>query len=149
MAAPVAPFVTEAQRNSRTDCASDRAPIRPRRGGASARLARPSGPVILFQPPQSLQKAVAFSWLVAIDRQLFDRFAGRGSVVLLPLERFAKDVAQMLGTRKAVGLQLGQAAVAPPGGDLVSGRLAAVRMRASDMNLVLAMAAARRFDRRC
>ena len=38
----------------------------------------------------------------------------------------------MFGACKAVGLQLGGAAVAPPRGDLVGGRFAALRMGATD-----------------
>jgi hypothetical protein len=98
------------------------------------RTAGPSGTVVFFQPPQSLQETVSFAGLVPVNRKLLDRFTRGGSVMLLPLERIPEHAAQMLGTRKAIGFELGQAPIRPPGGDLVCGLFGACRMRACDVN---------------
>src|SRR5262249_7068625 len=50
----------------------------------------------------------------------------------LPIKRLTKDLAEMLRTRKSVGLELCQPPVTPARGDLVGGRLAAVAVRAGD-----------------
>src|SRR5690349_2142258 len=58
---------------------------------------RPSGSVILLQPPKALELAVALALLVAVDADLLDRLARRGLIVLAPLLGVAEDLFEVLG----------------------------------------------------
>ncbi len=89
-------------------------------------------PVVVFKSPETLELAVAFTSLVAIDRQLLQALVRSRLVTRLPLFRLLEDPTEMLRAGEAVRLQLRKAAVAPSCGDLVRRRVGATGERAVD-----------------
>jgi hypothetical protein len=126
MTAPVAPFVTEVRRNREFSPSASPGNFVTTAGRWKAEM--PSRPVIVFQSPQSLQEPIAFARFMAINGELFDRFTGRRHVFGSPLFGVTKDNTDMLGTGKAVCLELSETTVAPSRGDLVGGGHAAIRL---------------------
>src|SRR5262249_23457213 len=99
--------------------------VEPGRGSWVVRTFAASGQERLFHLGVRFEVAVPFAAFVAVDPEAADRLALDGLVIEPAHLRAAADVADVLGAGEAVGLQLGEPAVAPGRGDLVGRRLSA------------------------